>query len=110
MKWVEKTYDRHMSPIDQNDMLRLLALSLMRKITDDIQSSGCFSVLADEATDVSNVSQLVVCIRWVTKELVIEEDFIGLMQLERTNEENIAYAIKDVILRLGLSIDAKGAQ
>ena len=32
----------------------------------------------------------------MTKELVIEEDFIGLMPLERTNAENIAYAIKDV--------------
>ena len=46
MKWVEKTYDRDMTPKDQNDMLRILVLSLLPKIADDIRSSGCFSLLA----------------------------------------------------------------
>lgn len=109
-KWIERTYDRHMSPAAQNDMLRLLALSVLRKVAADIRSSGCFSILADEASDVSNVEQLVICIRWVTKELAVEEDFIGLKPLEIANAESITSAIKDVILRLGLSMDDAKAQ
>ena len=38
---------------------------------------GYYSMLADDTTDVSNTRQLVVCIRWTTKDLEVEEDFIG---------------------------------
>ena len=44
----------------------------------------------------------------MTKDLVVEEDFIDLMPLDKANATNIAAAIKDVILRMGLSMeDAK---
>ena len=40
--------------------------------------------------------------------LAVEEDFIGLMPIDKANAQNIAAVIKDVILRLGFSIkDAK---
>ena len=108
LKWINKTYDRHITPKAQNEILKLLALKLLRKIATDIRSSGCYSILADEARDVSNTQQLVICIRWVTEGLIVEEDFIGLMALNKASAQKIAAAIKDVILRMGLSIeDAK---
>ena len=110
LKWINKTYDRHMTPQAQNEILKLLSLKLLREIAADICSSGCYSILADEATDVSNIQQLVICIRWVTKDLVVEEDFIGLMPLDKANATNIAAAIKDVILRMGLSLEDAKAQ
>ena len=105
-KWINKTYDRHITPQAQNKLLKLLASKLLRKIATDIRSSGCYSILADEATYVSNTQQLVTCIRWVTEGLLVEEDFIRLMLL---NKESAA-AIKDVILRMGLSIEDAKAQ
>ena len=110
LKWIDKNYDRHVTPQAQNEILKLLATKLLRKIATDIRFSGCYSILADEATDVRNTQQLVICIRWVTKDLVAEEDFIGLIPLDKTNAQNIATAIKDVILRLGLSIEDAKAQ
>ena len=102
-KWINKTYDRHITPQAQNKLLKLLASKLLRKIATDIRSSGCYSILADEATYVSNTQQLVT---WVTEGLLVEEDFIRLMLL---NKESAA-AIKDVILRMGLSIEDAKAQ
>ena len=58
-----------MSSTSQNEILKLLTLKLHRKIASDTAITGCYSILADEATDVSNTQQLVVCIRWVTKDL-----------------------------------------
>ena len=84
LKWIEKTYDRDMTPQAQNERLRLL-----RKIAADICSIGCYSLLADEATDVSSIEQLVIFIRWVTKDLIKEKDFVGLMPLEKENAANI---------------------
>ena len=110
LKWIDKTYDRHVTPQAQNEILKLLALKLLRKIANDIQLSRCYSILGDDATDVSNTQQLVICIRWVRKDLAVEEDFIGLMPLDKANAQNIAAAINDVILRLGLSIEDAKAQ
>ena len=62
LKWIDKTYDRHVTPQTQNEILKLLALKLLRKIATDINLSGCYSILADEATDVSNTQQLVIYI------------------------------------------------
>ena len=110
VKWIDKTYDCHVTPQAQNEILKLLALKLLRKIATDIRLSGCYSILADEATDVSNTQLLVICIRWVTKDLAVEEDSIGLMPLDKANAQNIAAVIKDVILRLDLSIEDAKAQ
>ena len=76
----------------------------------DIRESKCYSILADEASDASNVEQLVLCLRWVTKDLIVEEDYIGLMPLDKANAANIAGTIKDVLLRMSLSMEDAKAQ
>ena len=63
LKWINRSYDRYLSSTSQNEILKLLALKILRKIASDIAMTGCYSFLADEATDVSNTQQLVVCIR-----------------------------------------------
>ena len=108
LKWINKSYGRHMSSTSQNEILKLLALKLLSKIVSDIAITGCYSILADEATDVSNTQHLVVSVRWVTNDLEVEEDFSGLAPLERAQANVIAAAIKDVLMRFSLPIsDAK---
>ena len=51
-----------------------------------------------------------VCIRLVTKDLEIEEDFIGLVPLERAQANVIAAALKDVLMKLSLQINSAKAQ
>ena len=104
LKWINRSYDRLMSSTSQNEILKLLALKLLRKIASDIVISDCYSILADEASDVSNTQQLVVCIRWVTNNLEVEERFISLVPLERAQADVIAVAIKDVLMRFSLLI------
>ena len=43
-----------MSSTSQNEILKLLALKRRRKIASDITISGCYSILADKAMDMSN--------------------------------------------------------
>ena len=44
-----------------------------------IQKSYRFSLIADEVTDVSNRKQVVVCTRWVDKQLNIKVDEVELI-------------------------------
>ena len=63
LKWINRSYDRYMSSTSQNQILKLQALKLLRKIASDIAITGCYNILVDEDTEVSNTQQLVVCIR-----------------------------------------------
>ena len=60
--------------------------------------------MCDECTDASNREQLTICIRWVDADLEPHEDFIGLYQLDKTSADFITGRIKDVLVRLELSL------
>ena len=62
----------------QDEVIKLLAHSHLRRITADIKAAGYFAVEADEVTDSSNKEQVVVCIRWVDDKFEAHEDFVGL--------------------------------
>ena len=54
--------------------------------------------MADEATDIINKEQFVICMRWVDNDLNAKQDFTGLHELSVTNAETLAFILKDVVL------------
>jgi len=60
--------------------------------------------MVDETTDVSNREQVVLCIRWVSKDFEVHEDFIGLYKVDQIDARTLVFVIKDVLLRLNLSL------
>ena len=85
-------------------MLGIMALEIQRMIVKDIQSSEFFSIMADETADVPNTEQLATCFRWVTEDLEVNEEFIGLHALSSTDAGTIFNVLKDVLLRCNLDI------
>ena len=89
-KWIEKSYDKHMSPKAQNEILQIMALKVLRGIASDIAESGYYNIMADA----SNIEQLVICMHWVDKEMTICEEYIGLMPVTQTNADKCSFASK----------------
>ena len=58
-----------------------------------------------EATDVSNVLQQVICLRWIYCDLVALVEFIGLKDMPCTNADSIVAELKDVLLRMNLKLN-----
>ncbi|XP_029981526.1 transmembrane protein C17orf113-like [Sphaeramia orbicularis] len=67
----------------------------------EIEESGLFSLEADEATDCTNKSVLVVCIRYLGPDGCPKVRFLGVRELEQTT----ANAITETLYQL---LDAKG--
>ena len=61
----EKKTDKYVHSTIQNEMMKLMALRILRDVVRNIRDSDFYSMVCDEATDVGNVSQFVVCLRWV---------------------------------------------
>ena len=64
-----------------------------------------FSLIANEATDISHNEQLCIAIRWVNNNCTIHETPLGLIKLPDTFANTIFTVIKDVLVRCSLPFD-----
>ena len=102
--WVKQKTDKYTSPEMQNEMVKVMALRVLRKVSANLQSASFYTVMLDKTTDVANVEQVVVCLRWVSERFEVYEDFVALYQVESTQSEKIYGVIADVLLRLNLAV------
>ena len=58
-----KKNEKFTSPGIQNEILKDMALLMLRDVISCIQGSKFYSVMADESADITNQEQLVICIR-----------------------------------------------
>ena len=56
---------KYLSPKVQNEFIHLCELEIRDAIRDRRSKSEFFTILADETTDVSEVSQVSICVRYV---------------------------------------------
>lgn len=65
------------SPSIQNDIISICGDLIKSKIVENVNAAECFSVLADETTDIGRIEQMSVCVRYYDKkERTIREDFL----------------------------------
>ena len=88
----------------QNELLEAMALGMVRQIPANIQNATLFTNMADEAEDISNKEQLIICIPWVDDCFVIHVDFIGMHPLKKTNADLVIAILKHALLRINLNI------
>lgn len=81
-----------------------MGLSVLRRLLCEIRRAQWFSLILDEATDVSHKEQMVVCIRWVDEDFSIHEDPLGLIHLPKTDAGTLTSAFKDCLIRFSLPL------
>ena len=95
----------YISPRSQNDIIDVIGIDVIRtNIIEEVKKAEFYSVLADEVSS-HNIEHLPICIRFVDSNFEIREDFIGYVKLERVRAQDIANAIKGLLLEVGLSLN-----
>ncbi len=102
--WMKKKTNKYISHDIQNECLQIMALQILREVSQNIRGSACFTIMADECTDISNKEQFTICIRWVGEDLQDHEDFIGLYGVESIHADCLVHAIKDTLLRMSVKL------
>ena len=69
------------SPEIQNELIYIMAQQILRLIVQRFQSKY-FTIMIDEATDVSNSEQVVIVLRWVDEDLSVQEDFFSFPSIK----------------------------
>ena len=74
---------------------KVLALGILKKISKQIQTAELFTIMADEAADISNQEQGVICIRWIDDEILMaREEFIAMKPAERCTADMLVQVIE----------------
>ena len=65
LDWVKKKTNKYTSLEIQNEILKLMALQVLREVAANLHSTAFYTIMVDETTDVSNDEQVVLCFCWV---------------------------------------------
>ncbi|KAG0426357.1 hypothetical protein HPB47_026527 [Ixodes persulcatus] len=93
--WLKRR-DNWLAPTIQNEILEILAHMVQRDIVDEIKRSPFYAIMADSTTDMSGLEQFTLCVRC--------ELFPGLYNPPDSTAATLAASIKDILLRLTLSM------
>ena len=91
--WLNRKSNKYTSHDIQNELLKVMALSIVRKIAGYIKIATFFCIMCDKCTDSSNREQVVICIRWINDELEPHEDFIGLYMVDDIRAKTHCYGL-----------------
>ena len=69
LQWIERKACKYTSPENQNEIISIMALQVLREIASSIQKARFFTLTADEVTDAANKEQVVICLHSVDDNL-----------------------------------------
>ena len=81
-----------------------MALDALTDISFHLHQSPFVTFMLDETTDMSNTSQAVVVLRYVTDAFDVHEEFIGMYQVPSTNAETLVATAKLALRDVNLPI------
>ena len=105
---------RYLSPTMQNELIAICGRQLQQVIVSECNSANCFSVIADETTDVSTTEQISLCVRYVgvdsDEEMCVKESFLGFAEASSTTGEELATTIMTKLREYGIVTQAMRGQ
>jgi hypothetical protein len=103
-KWLNRKVDFCSWKI-QNELLEIMASTILRQIVHEISSYSIqYGLIVDGTQDCSGSEQEAVCIRHVAQSLDVEESFMGVYYVQDTSGKGISAMSLDVLTRLNLPV------
>ena len=88
----------------QNETVKIMAHTVLRKIADHLQKSPYLTIMIDETTDVSNREQVAIVMWRVDEEFEVSEEFLGVYHVQSIGADSLTAVIKVTLVRMNLSI------
>ena len=90
----------------QNELIDICGETILKKVVSEIKDATYFFILAYEATDISNIEQIPIVIRFVDDSSVIRETFLGFSECnEGMSGEAISKEILETVADFGLDMN-----
>jgi len=87
---------KYISPKIQNEIISISGDIILMEIVKLVNKAECFSILADETTDVSLNEQLTLCVRYIKgdgDDVEIHESFLNYVEIRSLTGNDVACAM-----------------
>ncbi len=79
-QWLEKKSNKYTSREIQNSLIKIMAYSVIRKVSENLHKSPFLAVVIDQTTDVTNQEQVTIVIRWIMMILRYMKSLLGVSE------------------------------
>ena len=79
-------------------------MNVLIEVAHSLQQSPFITLMMDETTDTSNKEQSVMVLRWVSEDLEVNEEFLGLYHVRSIDAATLTIAAKDTLCRMNLPL------
>ena len=104
LEWLKRKVNKYTSHEIQNDIIKVMAMHVLRNVATCLQQSPFLTLMMDEATDISNNEQTTIVIRCVSEDLEVHEEFLGLYHVPSIDAVTLTAVAKDALVRMNLSV------
>ena len=109
--WRSTRYKKFTCWAIENELLELMAHSIVRTMCTNIREAGAFAIIVDGTTDITVQEQESIVVRYVDADLVPCEVFLGFYaQNNGTTGEALSAMLLDIFLRLNLPLSSLRGQ
>ncbi|XP_065321178.1 52 kDa repressor of the inhibitor of the protein kinase-like [Gordionus sp. m RMFG-2023] len=98
----------YLSPTIQNEIISICNQFILKEVSSKVKASPFFSVLADETSDIGNIEELSIAIRFIDMEsgnYKMKELFVQFIELPDTKSEMTANQIIKSLQNLDLNLN-----
>ena len=100
INWLKPKANKYTSHQNQNDILKIMAMHILREVATCLQQSPFITLMTDETTDISNSEQSTIIFRWVSEDFEVNEEFLGVYQVPSIDVQTLTAAAKDALCRI----------
>ena len=79
LEWLKRKTNKYTSHKIQNEIIKVMAINVLRSTTSSLQTSLFVTSMMDETTDTSNKEQVTFTIQWVSE---VNKEFVGLYSMK----------------------------
>jgi len=91
------------SPPIQKDIMHCFAMEVTKSVIQEI-NNDVFALLVDESADIPDKEQMTVVFRFVDKDGIVKERFVGISHVKETSSLSLKNAIDPLFTKDGLSL------
>lgn len=96
---------KYISHTSQNHIIDACNKVLLNKVVSRVNAAKCFSILADETTDISGIEQVSLCVRYVKlNTLILTEEFLQFVSINDMTGKGIANSILKSLQQFGIDM------
>ena len=102
--WLKRKANKYTSHQNPNDILRIMAVNVLREVAVCLQQSPFITLMMDETTGISNKEQSVIILRWVSEDFEVNEEFLGVYNVPTIDAATLTMAAKDALCRMNIPL------